>query len=83
MHLTTTLFTKQIRLALAALSMLLLWTSTPPLSAGSLVFFDDFESGLSRWTATGFWGLTTARSVSPSSSAHQEPSKLSKATSPD
>ena len=42
------------------------------LSAAPL-FFDDFESGLGNWTVSGTWGLTAAKSTSPSHSATDSP----------
>ena len=42
-------------------------------SAGTLPFYDDFESGLSRWTASGTWGLTTTHYGSPSHAVTDSP----------
>ena len=36
-------------------------------------FLDSFESGSGNWTATGGWGLTTARYASPSHAATDSP----------
>ncbi|MCX7954048.1 MAG: T9SS type A sorting domain-containing protein [Bacteroidales bacterium] len=37
------------------------------------IFFDNFENGLSNWTTTGSWGLTTAQSYSPIHSLADSP----------
>ncbi len=42
-------------------------------SAQTPVFSDDFESGLTNWTVTGLWGLTTAYANSPTNSFTDSP----------
>ncbi|MBK7174652.1 MAG: T9SS type A sorting domain-containing protein [Bacteroidales bacterium] len=36
-------------------------------------FSDDFEAGMSKWTVTNNWGLTTSKSHSPSNSLSESP----------
>jgi hypothetical protein len=58
------------RCATAVAALLLASTSA---FAASYPFFDDCEGGLANWTASGGWGLTTARSSSPSHAATDSP----------
>ena len=56
----------------ALLSSLIWIAAAFPLMA-AYPLSDDFESGLGNWTASGGWGLTTARYASPSRSATDSP----------
>lgn len=44
-----------------------------PFSAQTIVFSDDFESGIGNWNVEGAWGLTSAVSNSPSNSLTDSP----------
>jgi hypothetical protein len=38
-----------------------------------VLFSDDFESGITNWTTTGTWGLSTTQAVSPTHSLSESP----------
>ena len=42
--------------------------------AQTILFTDNFESGITNWTTTGAWGLSTTASVSPTHSLSESPS---------
>lgn len=46
---------------------------TKSLFSQDTIFFDNFENGLSNWTTTGTWGLTTSQSYSPTNSLTDSP----------
>lgn len=48
----------------------------PLAAAAPYPFFDDFEGGLSQWSAAAPWGLTTASYSSPAYSVTDSPSSL-------
>ncbi|HEX7619006.1 MAG TPA: hypothetical protein VF480_09850, partial [Verrucomicrobiae bacterium] len=64
----TDFFPNSVRLPLALCGLMFCMN----LPAAPL-FFDDFESGLGNWACSGTWGLTTAKSASPSHAATDSP----------
>jgi hypothetical protein len=42
--------------------------------AQTVVFTDDFESGITNWTTTGSWGISSSQSNSPTHSLSESPS---------
>lgn len=56
-------------LLLTLLTVLLCWT----VNAQTTVFSDNFESGTSKWTLTGTWGLSTVQANSPTHSLSESP----------
>ena len=44
-----------------------------PVGGGSVLFLDSAENGISRWTASGGWGLTTTQYYSPNNSFADSP----------
>ena len=56
-------------MSVAALAMI----STGSTLNAQLIFTDDFESGLTQWTASGTWGLSSAYYSSPGHSAADSP----------
>lgn len=58
--------TTVLRVLSAALTLL-------PIALPGVPFADQFEDGTGQWTATGTWGLTTARFASPTRSATDSP----------
>lgn len=44
-----------------------------PVGGGNVLFLDSAENGITRWTASGGWGLTTSQYYSPSNSFTDSP----------
>ena len=44
-----------------------------PVGGGSVLFLDSAENGITRWTASGGWGLTTSQYYSPNNSFADSP----------
>ena len=55
------------------LLLLLLFAASTRLQAQTVVFFDDFESGLANWSVTGMWNTTTEYAFSPSNCLTDSP----------
>jgi hypothetical protein len=60
-----------MRYILPILALCLL--AVTPFSAQTIVFSDDFESGIGNWNVEGAWGLTDVASNSPSNSLTDSP----------
>lgn len=43
-------------------------------NAQTVIFTDDFESGIGQWTTTGSWGISSSQSHSPTHSLSESPS---------
>ncbi|MGQ9847154.1 MAG: hypothetical protein ACUVQP_06605, partial [Bacteroidales bacterium] len=44
------------------------------INAQTVLFTDDFESGITQWTKTGSWGISSSQSHSPTHSLSESPS---------
>jgi len=53
--------------------LLLMLVSSLALNSQTIVFADDFESGLTNWTVTGTWNTTTSEAYSPTNSFTDSP----------